>query len=352
MLSGISIETFRGDLEELEQMAHLSWRDEYGIESFPNFYRPAFLKFLFDRIQDKDHLIAAYRGDEIVSFLANLPQRFCFDQKIYRGVYSCLMVTRKELLRKGIGKALIEAALQLNQKFHYDFSLLTLEKGHRSTMMIRKLEETGHPVEWVKRNYVVARVLDLERVACSEGLKGWEKAAIRIIGAHRSPKRRSSVPFREYRKEDLNQCLSLLNRYGEKIRLALFWEPEELEWELDYPGVSQTLVYEKAGEVAGLINFISHEHLGKTREKWAWINHVAYPGLTPRERLQFVDAFLCYIQDAGFVGATEWTRKYYPMEPFYRARFFPYFRYVNLVSWTFNPELSLKNVPAVYEVQI
>jgi len=81
MLPSLSIEPFRGNLEELEQMAHSSWRDEYGIESFPNFYRPAFLRFLFDRIKDKDHLIAAYRGDEIVSFLANLPQRFRFDKR-------------------------------------------------------------------------------------------------------------------------------------------------------------------------------------------------------------------------------------------------------------------------------
>ncbi len=352
MLAGISIEPFRGDLEGLEQMAHSSWRDEYGVESFPNFYRPAFLKFLFDRIEDKDHLIAAYRGDEIVSFLANLPQRFRFDGKVYRAVYSCLMVTRKELLRQGIGKALIEAALELNQKFHYDFSLLTLEKGHRSTSMIKKLEATGHPVEWVKRNYVVARVLDIERVASSEGLKKWEMTAIKILGAHRKPKRRPSVPVREYQEKDLGKCQDLLNQYGDKIRLALVWESDELAWELDYPNVSQTLVYEKQGNVEGLINFIYHEHLGKTQEKWAWVNHVAYPELSNRERLRFLEAFLGYIQDAGCVGAIEWTRKYYPMKPLYRARFFPYFRYVNLVSWTFNPELSLKKIPRVYEVQI
>ncbi|MBN1225098.1 MAG: GNAT family N-acetyltransferase, partial [Candidatus Aminicenantes bacterium] len=171
MLSGISIEPFRGDLEGLERMAHSSWRDEYGIESFPNFYRTEFLKFLFDRIEDKTHLLAAYRGNEIVSFLANLPQRFHLDGHTHRAVYSCLMVTRKELLRQGLGKAIIDEALKLNQKFHYDFSLLTLEKGHRSTQMIKKLEETGKPVEWVKRNYVIARILDRDRVVDSEGLK-------------------------------------------------------------------------------------------------------------------------------------------------------------------------------------
>jgi len=352
MLSDISIEPFRGDLEGLEKMAHSSWRDEYGVESFPNFYRPAFLKYLFDRIQDKRYLIAAYRGDEIVSFLANLPQRFHFQGKIYSAVYSCLMVTRKELLRRGLGKAIIDEALKLNQNLKHDFSLLTLEKGHRSTMMIKKLEETGHPVEWVKRNYVVARILDLPRVTKSEGLKRWERAAVKIIGAHRKPKANPSVSLREYRSEDLDMCLSLLNQYKDRIKLALVWERDELACELDYPGISQTLVYEKSGKVEGLINFIYHNHLGKTKERWAWINHVAYPGLSARERFGFVQAFLQYIKDADFVGAIEWIRKYYPMGAFLRARFFPYFRSVNLVSWTFNPDISLKNIPDVYEVQI
>lgn len=352
MLSGINIEDFRGDLEGLEKMAHSAWRDEYGIESFPNLYRPEFLRFVFDRIKDKDHLIAAYRGDEIVSFLANVPRRFSIDGKIYKGVYTCLLVTRKELLRQGIADALIHEALELNKKAQYDLSIYALEKGHRSTQLVKKLEATGNPVQWLRRNYVIARVLDLNRAAASEGLKTWEKAAIRIIGAQKAPKKRDSVPIREYRVGDLDRCLTLLNQYACKVRLALVWDREELGIELDYPDVSQTLVYEKEGRVEGLINFIYHDHLAKTQERWAWINHVAYPALSNRERRQFVEAFLCYIQDAGCLGAVEWARKYYPMSPLYRNRFFPYFRYVNLVAWTFNKDIQLAKIPAVYEVQI
>ncbi|MCK7490072.1 MAG: hypothetical protein MZU79_07510 [Anaerotruncus sp.] len=46
-----------GIYEGLERMAHASWRDEYGAASFPNFYRPAFLRYLFDRIPEdrRDH---------------------------------------------------------------------------------------------------------------------------------------------------------------------------------------------------------------------------------------------------------------------------------------------------------
>ena len=352
MIPGIKIEAFRGDLEGLEKMAHTAWRDEYGIESFPNLYRPEFLRFVFDRIEDKNHLIAAYRGDEIVSFLANLPRRYSIDGKIYSGVYSCLLVTRKELLRQGIASALIHEALQLNEKAQYDLSIYALEKGHRSTQLVKKLEATGNPVQWLKRNGVIARVLDLKRAALSEGLKTWEKAAIRIIGAQRSPKKRDSIPFREYRAEDLDRCLILLNQYADKIRVALVWDCKELGVELDYPDVSQTVVYEKEGKVEGLINFIYHDHLGKTKERWAWINHVAYSALSSRERRRFVEAFLCYIQKAGCLGAVEWARQYYPMQPLYRNRFFPYFRYVNIVAWTFNRDISLTKIPSVYEVQI
>jgi hypothetical protein len=352
VLSGIKIETFRGDLEGLERMAHSAWRDEYGIESFPNLYRPEFLRFLFERIRDKENLIGAYRGNEIVSFLANLPRRYSIDGNVYQGVYSCLLVTRKALLRQGIARAIIGKALELNERMRYDLALYALEGGHRSTQLVKKLEATGHPVRWLRRNYVIARVLDLRQAAASEGLKKWEKAAIRLIGAQRPPRKRPGVPVREYREEDLDRCLNLLGRYAEEIRVALVWDREDLGRELDYPDVSQTLVYEKNGTVEGLINFIYHDHLGHTRERWAWINHVAYPSLSSRERNRFVEAFLCYIREVGCLGAVEWTRKYYPMEPLFRNRFFPYFRYVNQVAWIFNREISLHKIPSIYEVQI
>lgn len=350
----ISIEPFRGDLENLERMAYLSWRDEYGAASFPNFYRPAFLRFLFDRIkaEERDHLIAAYRGQEIIAFLANLPQRFHYKGRIYRAIYSCLLVTRKEFLRKGMAITLIQEALKINQKYKYDFSLLTLETGHRSTKMMDKLRREGQRLEWVRKTHVIARILDLGRVNYSEGLKGWEKSAIKLLGSHRPPKAKPGVALREYKAEDVGQCLALLDRYQQTVSLALAWDEKELAWELDYPGVSKTLVYEKEGRIQGMINFIWHEHLGKTKEMWAWINHVAYPELSGKERFGFVQAFLKYCREAGCVGTIEWARKYYPLGPFYRSRFFPYFRAVNLVSWTFNPEISLANIPDVYEIQV
>ena len=353
-LEGISIETFRGDFEGLERMAHASWRDEYGQASFPNFYRPAFLHYLFDRIptEKADHLLAAYKDGEIVAFLANLPQKFHFQGTIYNAVYSCLLVVRKEYLRKGIALDLIRAAVERNKRHGYDISLLTLEKGHRSTLMMDKLRAEGNRLEIVRKSGVVARILDLDRIGTAEGLKGYEKAAIRLLGAHRPPKAASGVDLRDYRASDLDACLALLDRYKDSVRLALAWDKRDLAVELETPDVAKTLVWEKDGRVQAMINYVKHDQLGKQVERYAWINHVAFPDLAPAERAAFLRAYLIRIREEGFIATVDFNKRGWPVGPFYRAHFIPYPRSVNLVSWTFNPEIVLAGIPVVYEIQV
>jgi GNAT superfamily N-acetyltransferase len=353
-LEGVSVETFKGDYDELERMAHASWRDEYGQASFPNFYRPAFLHYLFDRIPagKRNLLLGAYKDGEIVAFLANLPQTFHFRGDRFRAVYSCLLVVRKEYLRRGLALDIIRTAVALNRTYGFDFSLLTLEKGHRSTLMMRKLGAEGHRLERVRRSGVVARVLDLGRVASSEGLKGHERAAIRLIGADRPPKASPEFVVREYRGSDLEACHTLLGRYKDTARLALVWDREDLARELACPDVARTLVWEKDGRIHAMINIVRHDHLGRTVERWAWINHVAYPDLSPREQAGFLRSVLALVRDEGFIGVIDFTRRGWPAGPFYRAGFFPYPRSVDLVSWTFNPKISLSGIPVVYEIQV
>jgi GNAT superfamily N-acetyltransferase len=354
VIEGVVIEPFRGDYEALERMAHASWRDEYGEASFPNFYRPEFLHYLFDRIpaDKRDHLVGAYKDGECIAFLANLPQKFQFRERTYNAIYSCLLVTRKEHLRQGVALALIRAAVEGNRKYGYDFSLLTLETGHRSTKMMNKFRAEGCRIESIRKSGVLARILDLGRVAASENLKGYEKTAVRLIRGHRRPKPAPEVALRDYRPMDLDACHALLDRYRGTAPLARIWDKEELAVELAWPDVSRTLIWEKGGRIHALINFIVHEHLGRTVERWAWINHVAFPDLSPSERAAFLRAYLCLIRAEGFVGTVDFTKRGWPAGPFYRAGFFPYPRAVNLVSWTFNPDVSLAGIPVVYEIQV
>lgn len=352
---GVTIGPFRGDYEGLERMAHASWRDEYGAASFPNFYRPAFLHYLFDRIPEdrRDLLLGAYKDGEIVAFLANLPEKFHYRGRVHNAVYSCLLVVRREFLRQGLALDIIRAAVALNGTKHgLDFSLLTLETGHRSTLMMDKLKAEGHRIERVRRSGVLARVLDLERVDRAEGLKGYEKAALRLLGLGRAPRPAPAAGLRDYLPSDLDACHALLDRHKDTVPLALAWDKRELAVELDWPGVARTFVGVKDGAVRAMVNFVTHDQLGRAVERYAWINHVAFPDLTAGERTAFLRAVLCRLREEGYAAAIDFTKRGWPAGPFYRAGFFPFPRAVDLVSWTFDPGISLAGIPVVYEIQV
>lgn len=355
-LNGISIEPFRGDLEALEKMAHHSWRDEYGISSFPNLYRPEFVRYLMGLAPDPRHFIAAYKGQEILAFLANIPRTFAVGGQNIRAILSCLLVSRREYARKGLAQAIIREAVRINQEItHYDLALLYLESGHRSSLLIEKFKREGQPLLFLKKMYVLGRVLDLERVAYSEGLKSWEKLAIKIWGAHRLPEapKPEGLNFEELGTADLPEVLSLLNSYNGKADLARVWTgPEELRKEIICPGVSISLAIKREGRLVGLVNYLEHEHLGKSVERWAWLNHLHLDLLDSKEKRQVINYFLRYLADRGTIGVIEWNKGYYSQGFLYRSRFFPYFRSVNLYAWIFNPGLQLKKMKKIYEVQI
>jgi hypothetical protein len=100
---------------------------------------------MFERIKpgERDLLVAAYRGDEIVGFLGNVPQKFQFGGRIYPATYSCLLVIRRDVLRQGLASSLIGEGLRINDRYRCAFSLFGLETGHRSTKMIEKFVREG-----------------------------------------------------------------------------------------------------------------------------------------------------------------------------------------------------------------
>ncbi|MCX8160810.1 MAG: hypothetical protein N3G18_07755 [Candidatus Saccharicenans sp.] len=355
-LQGVTIEPFRGDLEALERMAHHAWRDEYGLASFPNLYRPEFVSYLMRLAPDSRHFIAAYRNGEILAFLANIPRTFAYRGQNFRAILSCLLVSRKEYARRGLAQAIINEAVRINQEItSYDFALLYLESGHRSSQLIEKFKREGAPLQFLKRMHVLGRVLDLERVAYSEGLKNWEKMAIKMWGANRLPSGRlpDGLSLEELRPADLPEAVGLLNSYSQRADLARVWSgPEELNKEISCPNVSTTLAVRKQGRLVGLINYLEHDHLGKSVERWAWMNHLHLDLLTTEEKKGIISSFLNHLAGRGMVGVIEWNKQYYSQGFLYRNRFFPYFRSVNLYAWVFRSGLQLGKMKKIYEVQI
>ncbi len=351
-MQDISIESFRGDAEELERMARLAWRDEYGVDSYPNLYKPAYLDSLMQGVDDPRLAIAAYRGQEIVGFLLNLPRNMALDGKVYKAALSCLLVVRKEQGRKGLAQTMIQEGLRRNQELKYDFTLFYLETGHRSSRLFAKLRDAGSPIERVKRMHVIARVLDLEAIKKSENVKSYEVLAMKLLQAHKPPTEKDSGMIREATGDDTDAILPLFNSFKQKVRLARVFDEQELAREIINPPVARTLVLEREGGIKGALSYVIVEHVGKKAAPWAWINHVAWDGLSLRERLMLLNAFLCRAAKEGCAGSIEWSKNVYPKGALYMARFVPYPRQVDMMAWRFRDDISLSGIPEVYEVQI
>ncbi len=351
-MKDISIEDFRGDADALDRMAHAAWCDEYGADSYPNLYSPEYLSYLMQGVDDPRLAIAAYYGDEIVGFLLNLPRRMCLNGVEYRAALSCLLVTRQRFFRQGLATALIREGLRRNEELKLDFTLFYLETGHRSSRLFQKLRESGMPIERVKRMGIIARVLDLPRVCESENVKKYEVLAMKLLGASKSPKSPEDTRIREAGKEDVPYILTLLNSLQEKVRLARVFDQAELKNEILHPPVARTLVFEKDGDIKGVLAYALVEHVGALRVPWAWINHVYWEELAIRERMCLVKTFMARAHEQGAAGVVEWQKRVYPVSALYCCRFVPYPRQVDMMAWRFRDDISLSDIPEVYEVQI
>lgn len=347
-----SIETFRGDCGALEAMARRAWLDEYGADSYPNLYRPDLVAQLLAQAGDPELAIAAYRGDEPVGFLLNLPRRMVLRGVERRAALSCSLVVSKECLRQGIAKAMFAEALERNRRFGFEFTLFYLEAGHTSSKLFETLAANGTPLDRLKRMHVVARALDLDAIRASEKLAWYEVAALRALTLARPPRATPCPAVREARAVDAPRIAELLDAQSRRATLGRLWTAAEARREILAAPLSRALVWERDGRIDGVLAWISVDHVGRRVVPWAWLNHVCWDALRFGERRAFLEAFGAAALAQGCAGVIEWNKGYYPSAALYAARFFPYPRQVDFMAWRFGDGFSVAGIPDVAEIQL
>jgi GNAT superfamily N-acetyltransferase len=347
----IEYRDFDGDLEALAAMARESWFEEYGVATWPDLYQPALSRHYFADVDDPRFLVGAYDGGRLVAFVANLPRPYRFNGKRYRGVMSCMLVGHRDYRRRGLARGLIAECLRRNEEVGCDFALMTLEKKHRSALLFEKHMKPHHRIEVMKRMYPIARPVDLEKLMESENLKGYETAAIVLLGAHRpvhAPPVSGTV--RTCRDEDLAPILDLIGCYPDANSLVRVFDRASLARRLHTEDVTSTVVYERGGGVRGFINYTALDMLSRRgRYRWAWLDFLHWEGLSGREKKALLAGLWASARDHGCIGILEWNKNYYAKGALFRSRFFAYPRFIDLNAWIFNPGLSLKGISSVFE---
>lgn len=345
---------FDGDLEALSDMATDSWTEEYGHSSWPDLHKPELARHHFSTVEDPRLLIGAYEGARLVAFVANLPRDYRFRGTTYRGVISCMMIGHRDYRRRGIVLELIQECLRRNKEIGRDFALITLEKKHRSSHMFEKHLKPRHRIERLKGMYPLVRPVDCERLALCEKLRGYERQALRLLGAHR-PLRAPSVAgtVRRYRDGDLPAILAMTRSVDDRDTLVRMFDEASLATQLADGDVTRTLIYERDGQVRGFANYTLLDMVGpRGRFHWAWLDFLQWDSLAAREKKALLAGVWEAAREQDCVGILEWNKNYYSKLPLLRNHFIPYFRGLELDAWMFNPDLSLAGTSRVFEQQI
>jgi hypothetical protein len=370
----IELRNFDGDYDALSALAHASWLAEYGENSFPDLYQPALARHFFADAPDPRFLIAALDGPRLVGFVANLPRTYALNGQTYKGVYSCMLVCHPDY--RGAAVYLIAESLHRNEAYGADLALMTLEKPHRSWRMFDQFLKPNHRIVTLKIMHPIVRAVDFAKIVVSENLKGYEAAAIRLLGAHR-PITAPAVPgmMRPYQESDLDEILALTRRIacpegrraGPNCLVRMF-DKESLARHLHTVGVAATVVYERGSAVAGFVNFTIRDMVSpRGREPWGWLDFLYWGGPAPKPTRELAlpkevnegldrqekQALLAGVwetsRELGCIGLLEWNKAYYASWPLYRAHFIPYPRALEVDAWIFNPGLSLAGPGGLFE---
>ncbi|MCB9639551.1 MAG: GNAT family N-acetyltransferase [Myxococcales bacterium] len=352
--SGIVYQEFDGDLEGLREMAHASWFCEYGRGTWPDLYRIELMRHLFREIDDPRYLLGAYHEGKLVAFVANLPRTYRYQGKHYKCALSCMMVGHKDYRRFGVIKHLIAECLRRNAASDLDFACFYLESGHSSSKLFEKHLRPIHPIESLKKIHVLVRPVEFEVLARHERLGWFSRTALKMLGVHKPPRRpQVEGEIRLYQKRDLSAVMEMMEAIPDEKILVRTFTMEGLEHQLDSPDLTETVVFEKRGQVLGFINLAYYEivsHLGPV--KWANLDFLHWEALSPSERCALVAEAWMLAKERGCAGMMEWSKGYYNPLALYCSRFLPYPRYVGAYAWNFQPNLDFKGLEGICIQQI
>lgn len=343
----IEIRTFDGEPRELAEFTVGVWRHAYeGRMLITLWSEELFRRELF--LEDgrcRDYLIAAYDGTKLVGSHPSKPLKIRLHGEEISATWGSFLAVDPEYRRRGV-------ALRLHHEWdrrHREYGAL-LNLGYQ---YVRSPQAMG-PKFWlqqpdripvIRKLGMWVRPFDHAAVARFE-LHPRESRGARILSLVQKGPRppRNEDGIRPYRPDDLEACLKLVAEAGESADLAYLWEPGTLERQLHFANLSDTLVLERNGAVAGLVNYSLSESLGRCRLVAAVIEILAFGSLGAADRRNLLAAALCRMEAAGAKAATMLRGSSYAWREMLAAGFVPTPTEHYLIGAPFRDDLRLDGV--------
>lgn len=298
----MEVRTFEGDAGEIARFTQHVWQSAYRSKIPTPVWDEDFFdwQLLSEDSRRSGYLVAAYDGGQLVGSLFAEEFLFRLHDVEFSAALSSWLAVHPGYQRRGVGRRLAEEQRrrlrERGAKFLLGFGIREKESSGPKFWM-SFCEETvilGRLGMW-------ARLLDHRAVAewdvrCLEGLSA------RLLGALQrpAPARRPAEGVREYRPEDLPDCLALVNASLGRVDMGCVWGSARLARQLQYKGIPRTLVAESAeGRAEGFINYYPLGLLGRTHLRAGIIDILATHRLSWRRQRDLLSAALSKMYDEG-----------------------------------------------------
>ena len=284
------IKKFNGNLEELRELILNSWHRKYEGKFFYDYTVP-FLDWNLNRPNKEPRLqVGAYRNNKLTGFLCGIPVDMLMKGEKSRHTLTTFFsvhqdykgFTAYKLVKEFTGKTPIYG---YNTNIYYIDGQAELSEKVIISNFVR--DNIAYTVGG--RSYFLMKILNYDRAGKFYPIPYFTRRNMEHFDK-RIYKPAAMGKTRYYDEvKDIAGCMRLLNSYSKKLEFARLWTEKELSWQLYYPEVSYSLVYEVKGEIKGVLNYyLSPIIKGTVQDILAKIDHIYFADMTFKERKKFL----------------------------------------------------------------
>lgn len=252
----MEIRSYEGDAEDLAKMMRRTWTETYlGKMWFP-LWGSEFLRWQMGS-DDRRLCLAAYHEGQVVGCFLSAQHSLRIESSVFPITFSSWCTVDPEFRLPRLGLELIEELRRRHEETGKAFSL-GIVSGDPSSIAHRFWSQyarvSPQNFRFISRVGFWVKILDPHAMS-KAGISSWERLGIKLMGPvlKRTPFG-SECELRPYRASDLDTCAGLLEKANQALEWAVTWTPHDLARQLAAPGC-QTLLYERNGEVCGMVNY-------------------------------------------------------------------------------------------------
>lgn len=290
-MAGIEIRDYRGDFEDLAEFGRRIWIREYDGKTWIPIPNADFMRW---RVSAESGGLTpvAYQGNKVIGSVFSFPQSLRVGDTVFPvAIFTGFSVDTEY---RGAALPLIQRLRQDIEERGVAFGFGTVldDPTSASYRFWAKYAQTfPQNFRFVFTSGYWAKFLGTHALARA-GVHAWERMANRIFGPLlRFTPHKYDPHVRLYRAGDLERCAHMLAKTTASFDWAMAWQKEQLASQLE-SSAFQTLVFERDGEIKGMVNCHAASMHGRETVNAAMMDLWAEDGLSGGERVRLV-SHLC-----------------------------------------------------------